>query len=134
MKTPRELLLERHRMAQSKLDAIRREALASVEKVVPERSSISLRDVMRSLRWHLVGMSAIWLFVLVLHLNTNPGPQMMATIPPAKMPPPQVIMVSVRENRRQLAEMMDAGPPATEHHEPFLPKPRSEWRGETLTA
>ena len=133
MKTPRELLLERHRQVQSKLDAIRREALAPVkDRRAP--APISLWDVMRSLRWHLAGMSAIWLFVLFLHLDTSPEQQMMATIPPAKTPPPQVIMVSVRENRRQLAEMMDAQPPANEHHEAVLPKPRSEWRGETLMA
>jgi len=133
MKTPRELLLNRHRAAQSELNAIRREMLASMEKVAPERSPMTLRDVLRSLRWHLAGMSAIWLFVLFLHLDTGRSPQMMAAILPAKTPR-QFIMVSVRENRRQLAEMMDVQPSENEHRGLFPPKPRSERRAEILGA
>ena len=33
MKTPRDLLLERHRQAQAKLDVIRREVLAPAKKI-----------------------------------------------------------------------------------------------------
>ena len=134
MKTPRELLLDRHREAQSKLNAIRQETLASMEKDAPDRSSMTLRDVLRSFRWHLAGMGAVWMFVLFLHLDTGRAPQIMATIPPAKNLPRQFIMVSVRENRRQLSEMMEAEPSASEHHGLFLPKPRSERRAEMLIA
>jgi hypothetical protein len=132
MKTPRELLLDRHRAAQSKLNAIRQGALASMEKDAPERSSMTLRDILRSFRWHLAGMGAVWVFVLFLHLDTSRAPQMMATVPPAKTLSRQFIMVSVRENRRQLSEMIEAQPPAGEHRELFLPKPRSERRFEML--
>jgi hypothetical protein len=134
MKTPRELLLEQHRQAASKLDAIRRETLASMEKTARERSPISWRDVWHSLRWHLAGLSAVWVFVLFLNLDTGRSPQMMANIAPAKIPSPQIIVVSLRENRRQLAEMIDSRPPEKEPRELALPKPRSELRGETLIA
>jgi hypothetical protein len=126
VKTPPELLLERHRVAQSKLDAIRRETLARMEKFQLERSPISLREIFHSLRWHLAGMGAVWIFVLILQLDTGRPSQMMASIPPAKIPTPQITMASLRENRRQLAEMIDSRPPENQSRELFLPKPRSE--------
>ena len=134
MKTPRELLLEHHRPAVSKLDALRRETLASVEKTAPERSPIAWRDVWRSLRWHLAGLSAVWVFVLFLNLDTSRSPQMTATIAPAKIPSPQIIMMSLRENRRQLFEMIGARPEESEPRELVLPRPRSDLRGKTLIA
>jgi hypothetical protein len=105
-----------------------------MEKTARERSPISWRDVWHSLRWHLAGLSAVWVFVLFLNLDTGRSPQMMANIAPAKIPSPQIIVVSLRENRRQLAEMIDSRPPEKEPRELALPKPRSELRGETLIA
>jgi hypothetical protein len=134
VKTPRELLLGHHHQAQSKLDALRRETLASMEKGEPEHAPISLRDMLRSVRLHLAGMAAVWAFVLLLNMDTSPSPQMLASIPPAKIPSPQIMMVSLRENRRQLAELIDSRPPEKEHRELVLPKPRSERRSETLIA
>ncbi len=134
MKTPQELLLKRHRETQSKLDAIRREVLAPVEQKQRERSPISLRDMFRSLRWHLAGMSAVWVFVLLLHVDTSRTPQMNASLSNAKIPSPQVILVSLRDHRRQLSEMIEARPAENAPHDLFLPKPRSDRRGETLTA
>lgn len=127
MKTPRELLLERHRQAQAKLDELRRKTIAGMKKAEPEHASISLRDIFRSLRWHLAGMGAVWVFVLFLHLETGRPTQMMASIPPAKIPV-QFILASLRENHRQLAEMIDSQPPEIQHRELFAPKPRSELR------
>jgi hypothetical protein len=132
MKTPRDILLEQHRSAQSKLDSIRRAALADTNE--PTRAAVSLGDVLRSFRWHLAGMSAIWLFVLSLHANTSPASQRTASVPSEKIPSPHVMMVSLRENRRRLSEMIDAHPIDGARHELFLPKPRSEWRSPTLTA
>lgn len=134
MKTPRELLLKRHRQAQSKLDVIRREALATPAETKPKPAAISFRQLWHSLRWHVVGLSAIWVFILLLHFGANQSTQMMAAIPSTKAPSRQFIMTSVRENRRQLAEMI--GPLAVENQrrDLSLPKPRSERRSEMLMA
>jgi hypothetical protein len=131
MKTPRDILLKHHQNAQSRLDAIRHAALATIE--TQPAASISLREILRSLRWHLAGMSAVWLLVLILRADTNPAPQLAATIP-ARIPPAQVMIASVREHRRQLSEMAGAYPPDGERRELFVPKPRSELRREMLMA
>ncbi len=132
MKSPRDILLRHHRGAQTKLDAIRRAALA--QEVAPAQKPISLREIFHSLRWHLAGMSAIWLAVLILRADTGRAPQMMASIPSAKIPSPRVVMVSLWENRRLLFEMTDAHPPDAERRELTVPKPRSECHTTTSLA
>ena len=57
MKTPRELLLERHRGAERKLAAVRRAALATVETPAPADAPMSWREWLRSLRWHQTALA-----------------------------------------------------------------------------
>jgi len=108
--------------------------LATIEKNEPESSPMSLLDFLRSLRWHFAGISAIWLFIMFLHLNSGRAPTMMASVPSIKPASPRIIMASLRENRRQINEMIE--PPSTDN-EPrnqYLPKPRSDRRVETAVA
>ena len=133
MKTPRDILLEHHRAAAPKLDAIRRDVLNAGREQAP-RDSWSLRAFLWSLRWHLAGMSAIWLVIIFLNLSPGQGPQMMATVPPVKRVSPQIVLLSLRENRRQIAEMIGNPAPDVDKHKNFVPKPRSEWRDNTMMA
>jgi hypothetical protein len=126
VKTPREILLHHHRDAQPKLDTIRRAVLAT--KTERGNESISLREMLRSLRWHLLGMSAVWFVVLILHSDAGSAPLLAAATP--KPPPPQVVIASMREHRRLLSEMADAQPIEGEQRELFVPKPHSECRRE----
>jgi hypothetical protein len=130
VKTPRDILLQRHREAQPKLDAIRIAVLAKETK--SGEAPQSLRNILRSLRWHLVAMSAIWLFVLILRADTSRAPILAAATP--QPPPPQVMIASLREHRRLLSEMTDAHPAEGERLELFVPKPHSESRGEFQVA
>ena len=134
MKTPRELLLNHHRKAESRLNAVRRTALATIKHQEPESSPMSLRDFLRSLRWHFAGISALWLFIMFLHLDTGRAPAMMASVPPSKPASPQVIMASLRENRRLLHEMIEPNVSDSASGERHLPKPRSDRRVETAVA
>ncbi|HEX4265246.1 MAG TPA: hypothetical protein VH597_12995 [Verrucomicrobiae bacterium] len=133
MKTPREILLGRHGNAEHKLNAVRRAALATIT-IRPERAPAPVRDWLRSFRWHAVGLGAAWMFILLLHVNARNGLEMMAAIPSAKIPPPRVIMTSLRENRRQLSEMIGVEMPAAKSLELFPARPRSERREELLVA
>ena len=70
----------------------------------------SLRRLLRSLRWHLAGMSTVWLIVLLLNMDHSPvAPQNLAR---ENIPSPQQLLASLRENRRLLLEMI--GPPVNE--------------------
>ena len=133
MKTPREILLGRHRDVSPKLDAIRRKALATQQ---PESVSppFSLRNFLWSIRWHLAGMSAVWLVIALFSLDSGQGSQMVATIPIAKIPPPEVILASLRENHRKLSQMIDGPTTDADKQKGFAPKPRSERSSETFIA
>jgi hypothetical protein len=133
MKTPREILLKRQGEMKQRLDGVRRAALNAITKE-PERSPVSLVQWLRSFRWHAVGLSAAWLVILLLHVDARHAPTTMAAIPTAKIPPPQVIMATLRENRRQLSEMIGADAPAAKTPELLPLHPRSERREETLLA
>ena len=139
MKTPREILFQRHQSATPKLDTIRETAVASFgdhhnAKAIDTDRGYNLREFFFSLRWHLAGMSAVWLVVAFLSLNVGHSPGLTASIPAQKIPSAQIIMASLRENRRELLQMIqspdsrDAGPPRL-----ILPQPRSQRRYEILT-
>lgn len=131
MKTPRELLLERHRAASRRLDAVRHAALTSMQT---EQRAFSLRDFLRSLRWHALGLGAAWLFILSLRLSAAQSPAMLAAIPSTKIPPPRVILASLRENRRELMQMMETNTPAAKPSGLVPATPHSERRRELLIA
>ena len=136
MKTPRDLLFDRHRSADSKLDAIRRSALAALaqpserENVGAPRSAggcVSWGELLRSFRWHLAGMSAAWLLVALLNIDHSSGPA--ANLAQQHGPSPQQLVTALRENRRQLLEWIQA--PASEAPPPprnVIPQRRGELR------
>ena len=126
MKTPREILLERHRPAEGKLDAIRQSVV--VQSILPETAPLGTRltrELLMPLRWHLAGLSAVWLLVAVLNAD-HASPAVIATDGGGSSP--RQLMVVLAENRRQLVEMIEpaaaelapAAPP------PFVPRRRSE--------
>jgi len=118
MKTPREILLQRHQAVEPKLDAVRRNALAALAR--PGLAQ-SWRTFVFSLRWHLAGMSAVWMAVLLLNLDSPPGPT--AVIARDKIPTARVILAALLENRRELLELTEM-PAASEPA--ALPPRRSE--------
>jgi hypothetical protein len=104
MKTPREILLERHHAAAPKLDAIRAGVVAGLARPAA-RETVSWRDFVRSLRWHFVALSAAWVVVAIL--NTDHSPGAMAKIPRDRIPTAQQLWASLRESRRLLQEYSD---------------------------
>jgi hypothetical protein len=127
MKTPRELLFERHRAAEPRLDTLRQETIARFAKAPavnsrsrPSAPLSSWRDLLLSLRWHLAGLSAAWLVVLVLNIDHSQAPS--SVLAKQNIPSPQQLLTALRENRRQVLELTGArvvaGVPET--------RPRSE--------
>lgn len=131
MKTPREILLEHHRAVTPRLDTIRRDVLGAANKQA-SGNSWSWRDFLLSLRWHLAGMSATWAVIIFLHVSPGHGSRMMTMVSPVQRASPQVILASLRENRRQISEMIGNPTPDADKQKHFLPKPRSERHDYTM--
>ncbi len=137
MTTPREILLQRHQAVVPKLDVIRESAVATLcdrhthSPAVADRR-YHLREFFFSLRWHLAGMGAAWLLVILLNLNVGHSESLASAIPRGKIPPAQIILAALRENRQELLEMIQP----SESREVRPPKlfPRSERHNETLIA
>ena len=139
MKTPRDFLFQRHRAVEPKLNVIREKVVASLSN--PDRVTspdvtddrYRLREFFISLRWHLAGMGAAWLVIVLLHLSSGRPTSLASALPAAKIPPPQIILASLRENRRELLEMIQ---PAEAHEarpvKLFPSQPRSQRPDETL--
>jgi hypothetical protein len=131
MKTPREVLLQRHQSVTFRLDEIRRKVISDL-RAAPDRQSRQpivagiLREFLLPLRWHLAGMSALWLLAALLSVDRAPTPPQTAKANSS----PQVLASALSENRRQLAEMINS--PAddtaisTPVPQPFIPRRRSD--------
>jgi hypothetical protein len=134
MKTPREVLLGQHQAAEHKLDAIREKVVADLAPdapvratrmppAVPRRASAlqaGWRQFWWSLRWHLAGLSAAWLVVMALSMDTTPAPR--HAMARRDAPSPRQLLAALRENQRQLLELIEA-PAAEPAPAPQTPRP-----------
>ena len=144
MKTPREILIQRHEPTERKLDEIRRAVVWEGRRVAVSETRVadtatlpglSWREFFISLRWHLAGLGAVWLVIVLLSLNIGQSTNLVSTVPAAKIPPPQIILASLRENRRELLEMMQPVEARDARSQKLFPmQPRSERPDETITA
>jgi hypothetical protein len=145
MKTPREILLERHQAAAPELDAIRQSAVAAVcdrrleindahERRSQTAATMILKTFWRELilpsRRIWAGLAAVWLVLAAVNLSQRDHSPAGAM----KSAPTPDLILTFRQQERLLTELI--GPdearsvaPAT----PFLPQPRGERRLEILT-
>ena len=83
------------------------------------------RQFLWSLRWHLAGLSAAWLVVMALSIDSTPAPT--HRVARRDAPSPRQLLAALRENQRQLRELIGAptAEPAPEPQKP-APSPRSQ--------
>ena len=122
MKTPRELLLKRHEAALPKLDALRAAAL-------PARSQLSTLNSQPASLWARLlgpnplawaGLAAVWLVLLAV--NRNGSEPATSSASRASQPSEAAVAEIVRENRRQMAELLNFDEPQaapTARSEPY---------------
>jgi len=140
MKTPREILFQRHQPADPKLDAIRETIVASLQDRRTHSPAVADRrdnwfEFLVPLRWHLAGMGAAWLVIVLLNLDLGHATNLASAIPRAKIPPAQIILAALRENRRELLEAMQPAEVRGARPSRLFPvQPRSERPDETLMA
>jgi len=138
MKKPREVLLEQHRSAEPRLDARRQQTVArlaaspartSGPEQHPRADRLSFRDMVRSFRWHLAGLSAAW--ALTMFLNAEPASPTMRSTASRDSSESRELVTALRENRRKIEILLES-PTLTSGPEPeppaFVPKRRGELR------
>ena len=138
MKTPREILFERHRQAGPRLDAVRQKALGMLppsrgaDAIQPRRSErllvqAVLRKVWRELIWPSrrawAGMAALWLAVLAANLEMKAA---FPAAPALRSAHSRELIQSFAEQRRLLTELVrPVHPPPAAPARPSN-RPRSE--------
>ncbi len=136
MKTPRELLLDRHASVEPQLNAIRRRALASVSasRPAPVRRTfqrVGLRDLLAPWPRQALALVAAWIVIGLLNRESGSS-NLRAHAAQEPTTPPQSFLARLHEHRRQLRELLppepeSPAPPATRsflfHHR----RPTSEW-------
>jgi hypothetical protein len=130
MKTPREVLLNRHRAAEPQLDSIREQAVAAMS---PKRRSRfaeiaeSCREFFRVPRIAWAALAAVWTIIIALNTassETPAAPMTAAASPPRRSPE---MLQALREQKRLFAELVGAAGEKLESEAPrFVPRPRSE--------
>jgi hypothetical protein len=139
MKSPREILLHRHRAAEPKLDALRAKAVAELTPAASSRESRRLsaswpsrvawvlwRELIFPCRHIWAGLAAVWVAIFAFNHFALAEPRTISADSSAGTPEIRMVL---QEQRRMLAELIDSSdqPPA-EAPKPFAPRPRGELR------
>jgi hypothetical protein len=133
MKTPREVLLERHRSAEAGLDAVRRNALATTVDVSRhDRPAITPLFVISKLWQELIwpcrriwlGLATLWLGVIAFDLMTTGDSQAAGSQTTSSNP---MVIMAWKEQRRLMAQLLEPVTPEPVLNPP-APRPRSDRR------
>lgn len=134
MKTPREILFERHRKAAPQLDQLRTDVLAALSTATPhEQDEPVLRAIFRKFWSEVIwpsrrawaGMAALWLVICAINFQMRSGSTAVAKVPVGEF------AKVVKEQRQVLAELVQTRPPVENVAlpvTPSTPRPRSERR------
>jgi hypothetical protein len=133
MKTPREILLQQHEAATTKLDAVRETALAEITaktatESLPVRESFVItlwRELFWSCRRVWAGLAAIWIAMLVISAATSDSPRSSVASAPTSYDWKMALQAQ-RQLTRQLLEQ-DSAPVAA-----AVPGRRSELHDSAL--
>lgn len=115
MKTPRQVLLDRHADAQASLDALRRSVVDPMRQRRRPWLGILWQELVQPIRPLLAGLSVVWVLILALHLTTR-GPSANG----GTQPLPTSIAREVAAEQRLLSALLGLRPP--ESPEPSEPR------------
>jgi len=133
MKTPREILRGKHEGIEPKLDALRREFVADVPRPlagIPVKHQSCTRapkifgwqEAFMMVRWHLAGLTAVWLLIAVL--GRAGGAAETPRMAEHKVAAPRTVILTLRENRRQIRELSGAPVASAPQRLQAVPQPR----------
>jgi hypothetical protein len=124
MKTPREILLARHRAAEPKLNQARTGVLARLPRRRESSVPASIIEWLRMPRVAWGALGAAWVVIIALNLaarETVSGPAA-----PVRTVLGAENRQALREQKRLLAELVGSRPEAKAARSGFVPRPRSE--------
>jgi hypothetical protein len=136
MKTPREILFQKHHDANAKLDQLRREVFSHdleqrTEMLSPGTTSISfLAKLWLELIWPSrriwAGLAAVWMVIAVLNFTStdHDSPRLAKSETPPMTP---AAIAALHEQQRLFVELISSPADAMERPR-FVPRPRSERR------
>ena len=145
MKTPREIMLARHRAIEPRLDDIRQDVVAelnnkgSASRTAQKARSFSdslldfslrfpkaiWRELVLPSRWIWGGLAVIWLVLLAANFSMRDH----SKIKIAKSPPSPEVIMAFRQQQQLLSELIGPDdPPAARPQKPYSPRPASERR------
>ncbi len=157
MKTPREILFERHQGAEPKLDAIRQEVLAdvagersaAVHRTAPpnlhqarSRRPGALASIKHRLSallwpspWAWAGATAAWMLIFALNFSAS-RPSEGGVVAQKPALPASVVKMASAERRVLMNSLLDLSlsEAITPPRPPVIPRPRSERKTECLCA
>jgi hypothetical protein len=133
MKTPREILFEKHKGAEQKLDAIRESVVSECGRRQSQQETNVFRALWQELVWPYrriwAGLSVVWAGIIALWL-TEPGTPARETVRIA----PQMAAAVFVEQRRELALVLgETEGPQPVPPQPSLPRPHSARRPDVVT-
>jgi hypothetical protein len=137
MKSPREILLRRHGAAESKLDAVRQEALKAImdsQSAAARKSSgfrlstipgLLWRELILPYRGIWAALAASWVIIFALNFSSHDTSLAIAEKP---VPPSPEMLAALQNQKRLFAELLSDGAPAADadRPKPFRPSPHSE--------
>ena len=134
MKTPKEVLLARHRGIEPKLERMWASVAAVCDRREPSEVGAN-RAPLQFLGWKLwreliwpcrriwAGLACVWALIIALHLaSSEPAPQIAGKSVPRSRDEMQALV----EQRRMLAQMIEPVAETTDKHKAKLLGPRSE--------
>jgi hypothetical protein len=143
MKTPREILLARHRAVEQKLDDIRQDVVGELNNKASKTQSLpsSLvsrlvscpNAIWRELIWPArrvwAGLAVVWLLILAVNVSMRDHSE----IKVAKSTPSPEVIMAFRQQQQLLNELIGPDdPPVAEAPKTYSPRPASERRREPL--
>jgi hypothetical protein len=133
MKTPREILLERHKTVAPKLDAIRHEIIREGRRVAVPKFRVADTATLPILIWRELvfpsrriwtSLAAVWILIFIFNFSQRDKSELMAKKSP--LPSPEMIL-AFRQQEKLLAELIGPNEPqSAEPPKTFLPRPSSE--------
>jgi len=135
MKTPREVILERHQSAEAKLAGIREEDLAAAVRQSRSGSSDESDGVFFALRfWQealwpyrrvWLGLAAVWILIAAVKFSTTET----RTANYTAQRPNQAVLTALHDQRRLMDQLLEPAAPALAAP-PKRPGPRTEVKPE----